>query len=53
MQEVYGEREVAITRVSKIVDNLIGGNYNTTFKTVACDRSQAGIPLCMHSSVMS
>lgn len=26
MQEVYGEREVAITRISKIVDNLIGGN---------------------------
>lgn len=26
MQEVYGEREVAITRISKIVDNLIGSN---------------------------
>ncbi len=26
MQEVYGEREVAITRISKIVDNLIRGN---------------------------
>jgi hypothetical protein len=26
MQEVYGEREAAITRISKIVDNLIKAN---------------------------